>query len=100
MSKDKWFALINDEMEDIPARIEKIKSWYWKRAIPFALLTAFGGTTMGVFHNSGAASIGCFMAVSGVVGFMAIATMCHSQLCMYRTVIEIRKIMNETAKKD
>lgn len=88
MENDKWYRLFNDELVDLPQRIEKLKSNCWAMIIPCLFCIALGVFLIGV----GIPSIGFLFTIFGVTGMMAIATMCHSQLCMYRTIKELRSL--------
>ncbi|NOZ87519.1 MAG: hypothetical protein GXP49_14885 [Deltaproteobacteria bacterium] len=90
MAKDKWFEIVDDSMDDIPKRVEQLRSSYWKKAVLLMVLVVIGSLVMGVGKASGIVAIGCFIGVSGILGILAMATMCHTQLCMYRTIKEIR----------
>jgi hypothetical protein len=37
-------------------------------------------------------AIGCFAAVTGVVGYMALVVVFHIQQCLYRAIDEMRKL--------
>ena len=100
MPEDKWFRLINDEIADIPAGVQQLKSEYWKKSILFIILILAGSTAMGVARGSGQATLGCFVAVTGIVGIMALATMCHTQLCLYRALKEFRQMRTTTGEQD
>jgi len=99
MKEDKWFRLINDDIADIPARVHELKAEYCKKLILFALLIVGGSLTMGVAQSTGAVAIGGFMATTGIVGIMAMATMCHTQLCLYRALKELREMNRPTGEQ-
>ena len=90
MNKDKWYSLINEPLEDIPSCVEKLKSAFFWKIIPFLLLTVVGCGMIGFGSPHGIVVLGCFLAVSGVVGMLALATMCHVQLCLYRVIKELQ----------
>ncbi|MBN1384475.1 MAG: hypothetical protein JW983_06340 [Elusimicrobia bacterium] len=91
MTEDKWFRIINDKMEDIPARVKKMKSKYWKINSVFIGLIILGTIITGNCQDTISCFLAIVLAVTGIAGIMAVATMCHSQLCLYRTIMEIRK---------
>ena len=91
MVDDKWYKIINDKIDDIPKRVEQLKSEYWRKASLFMVLVIAGSTTMGVAKATGVVAIGCFVSVTGILGILAMATMCHTQLCLYRLIKEMRK---------
>ncbi len=91
MKEDKWFRLVNDEIDDIPARVYRLKSEYWKKSVMFLVLTVCGSAMMGTARSCGFAAIGGFMATAGIVAIMALATMCHTELCLYRALKEFRQ---------
>ena len=91
MAEDRWFKIINDNIDDIPRRVEQLKSEYWRKASLFMVLVIVGSATMGVAKANGLVAIGCFVAVTGILGILALATMCHTQLCLYRLIKEMRK---------
>jgi len=91
MAEDKWFKLYNDEMDDIPARIEQMKSKYWKDVGILIAFAVVGSVVMAFGPAIQLTAMGCFIAVTGVVGMFALATMYHAQLCLYRAIKEIRK---------
>ena len=99
MKEDKWFRLINDDIADIPARVHELKAEYWKKSILFLILILAGSTTMGVSRSSGQAAIGGFMATTGIIGIMALATMSHTQLCLYRALKEFRQMNKPTGEQ-
>jgi hypothetical protein len=90
MAEDRWFKIINDEIDDISKRVEQLKSEYWRKASLFMVLVIAGCATMGVAKANGIVAIGCFVAVTGILGILALATMCHIQLCLYRLIKEMR----------
>ena len=91
MAEDRWFMLINDDIEDIPKHVEQLKSEYWRKASLFMILVVVGSATMGVAKANGLVAIGCFVAVTGILGILTLAIMCHSQICLYRLIKEMRK---------
>ena len=91
MAEDKWHKIVNDEIDDIPMRVEQLKSEYWQKAWIFIVCTIVGSAVMGFGKVNGIVAVGCFLAVTGMVGIFALATMCHTQLCLYRAIREIRK---------
>lgn len=99
MTEDKWFRLINDDLIDIPARVQQLKTAYWKKSALFIVLVVIGSATMGVASNSGPAAVGCFLAVTGIIGIMTLATMSHTELCLYRALKEVRQINNLTDRQ-
>ena len=90
MAVDKWYAIVNDEIDDIPTRVEQLKSKYWKQAWIFLTCTIIGSAIMGFGKVTGLIAIGCFLAVTSMVGIFALAIMYHTQLCLYRAIKEIR----------
>jgi|GEM_PF-3739563 len=99
MPEDKWFRLINDDIADIPTCVVKMKSAYWRKSIIFIVLVAVGAAIMAGARAGGYAAFGCFVAITGVAGMMALATMCHSQLCLYRAIKELRELANPTGEQ-
>lgn len=91
MAEDRWFKIMNDNVDDIPSRVEQLRSEYWQKASLFMILVVVGSTTMGIAKVNGLVAIGCFVAVTGILGILALATMCHTQLCLYRLIKEMRK---------
>ena len=91
MAEDKWLKIVNDEIDDIPMRVERMKSKYWQQASMFLVCTVLGSAVMGFGKANGIVAVGCFVAVTGMVGVFALATMCHVQLCLYRAIKEMRK---------
>ncbi len=91
MAEDKWMTLVNDDLEDIPRKVEALKAGYWRKAPVFMMCTILGSVLMGIGHLHQLVAVGCFMAVTGMVGVFALATMDHQTLCLYRAVLEIRK---------
>lgn len=83
--------IINDNIDDIPRRVEQLKSEYWRKAAMYMVLVIAGSAAMGVAKANGLVAIGCFVAVTGMLGILAWATMCHTQLCLYRLIKEVRK---------
>lgn len=96
---DKWFRLYHDEISEIPAHIQEMKTGYWKKSVVFVILTAAGSIAMGTSNSLGPSLLGCFLAMAGVTGLMSLATMCHSQLCLCRLLKEIRKFHAEDPDK-
>jgi len=92
MPEDKWFRLVNDDIADIPARVYELKSEYWRKSSLFLIFTIVGSAAMGFARGSSLAALGCFMAVTGIIGIMALATMSHTQLCLYRALKEFRQM--------
>ena len=90
MAIDRWHKIINDEISDIPKCVEELKSTYWKKASLFLIFVIAGSATMGFGRANGIVAIGCFLAVTGIVGILAEATTCHTQLCLYRLIKEMR----------
>lgn len=90
MAEDKWFKIINDDIDDIPVSVEKLKSKYWQKSLLFIILVVIGSILMGVGRSNGLVALGCFLAISGIGNILAEATMCHNQLCLYRLIKEIR----------
>ena len=90
MVKDKWYQIVNDDIDDIPLRVEQLKSEYWRIAWPLMFVVVLGTSIMGVANTSGIIAIGCFMSITGMLGILAMAIMSHHQLCLYRLVKEIR----------
>jgi hypothetical protein len=91
MAEDKWFRIVNDEIDDIPMRVEQMKTKYWQQAWIFMACTIIGSAIMGFGKVTGIIAVGCFMAVTGMVAIFALATMYNAQLCLYRMIKEIRK---------
>lgn len=98
MAEDKWYEIINDEIDDIPMRVEQVKSKYWQKAWVFIVCTIVGSAIMGLGRSNGIVAVGCFLAVTGMVGIFALATMSHAQLCLYRAIKEIRKNTESTGQ--
>lgn len=98
MAEDKWYEIINDEMEDIPLRVERMKSRYWRQAALFMAFSVTGGALMGFGKAGGLIATGCFLAVTGVLGLFITGNICHTQLCLYRAIKEIRKQKENSAK--
>ena len=91
MEEDRWYKIVNDELEDIPMRVEQLKSKYWQQAWIFIVCTIAGSAIMGFGKVTGIIAVGCFLAVAGIIGIFALATMYHTQLCLYRAIKEIRR---------
>jgi hypothetical protein len=91
MAEDKWFKIVNDEIDDIPSRVEQVKSKYWQQVSIFLVCTIVGSAIMKFGKANGIVAVGCFLAVTGMVGVFALATMCHTQLSLYQAIKEIRK---------
>ena len=90
MTEDKWMRIINDKLEDIPEQVESMKAKYWQRFV-FFIVFIFGGAAMMVGGaDNGIKALGCFLAVTGVVGQYTVASMYQTQLCFYRIILEIR----------
>lgn len=53
MAEDRWFMIINDNIDDIPRRVEQLKSMYWRKASLFMVLVILGSATMGVAKANG-----------------------------------------------
>lgn len=68
-----------------------MKSKYWQQAGIFLAFTIVGSFVMGFGKVNGIVAVGCFLAVTGMVGVFALATMYHTQLCLYRAIKETRK---------
>jgi hypothetical protein len=92
MAEDRWFRLLDDKLDDIPARIEQLKTSYRQRTTIFFMLMAVGLLVVGWAGSNDLIAIGCFIAVTGIVGVMALSTMCHTQLCLYRAIREMRQL--------
>ena len=91
MVKDKWYRIVHDEIDDIPMRVEQMKSKYWQQSLMLIVCTIVGSAIMGFGRANGVVAVGCFLAVTGMVGMFALSTMCHTQLCLYRAIKEMRK---------
>jgi len=91
MVGDKWSSLIHDELDDLEGRAKQIRARYWQRAVVFIVFIVGGAVLMLTSSVHSRIVLGCFLAVTGVVGQCAMATMAHAELCLYRTVIELRK---------
>ena len=91
MVKDKWYRIVHDEIDDIPMRVEQMKSKYWQQSSILIACTVVGSVSMGFGRANGVVAVGCFLAVTGMVGIFALATMYHTQLCLYRAIKEMRK---------
>ncbi|HIJ64936.1 MAG TPA: hypothetical protein HPP77_03215 [Candidatus Hydrogenedentes bacterium] len=96
MAEDKWYKIVNDDMDDIPMRVEQTKAEYWQKAWIFMVCTIIGAAIMGFAKATGLIAVGCFLAVTGMVGVFALATMSHMQLCLYRAIKEIRKSKDDS----
>ena len=90
MAEDKWYEIVNDEIDDIPIRVEQTKTKYWQKTWLFIVFTIIGSAMMIFGKAAGLVAVGCFLAVTGMVGVFALATMSHTQLCLYRVIKEIR----------
>ena len=91
MAKDKWYRIVDDEIDDIPMRVEQMKSKYWQQSLILIACTVVGSVIMGFGKANGVVAVGCFLAVTGMVGIFALSTMCHTQLCLYRAIKEMRR---------
>ena len=91
MAEDRWFWIINDNLDDIPGRVRQLKSVFWRKASLLMVLVIIGSATMGAAKTNGLVAMGCFFAVTGILGILAFAIMSHAQLCLYRLIREIRK---------
>ena len=90
MAEDRWYEIVNDGIDDIPMCVEQTKSRYWQKAWVFLVCTVVGSAIMGFGRANGIVAVGCFLAVTGMVGVYALAIMSHTQLCLYRAIKEIR----------
>lgn len=52
MAEDKWFKIINDDIDDIPVSVEKLKSKYWQKSLLFIILVVIGSILMGVGRSA------------------------------------------------
>ena len=94
MAEGRWFRLLDDKLDDIPARIEQLKTSYRQRTTIFFVLIVVGLLVIGWAGSNDLIAIGCFIAVTSIVGVMALSTMCHTQLCLYRAITEMRQLTN------
>jgi uncharacterized membrane protein len=88
MAEDKWYSIINDELDDIPARVEKMKKTWKRFMIMFFVIIVVGFALMSLPNCS---AWGCFVALSAIVLLCVLAVAGHNQLCMYRVILEMRK---------
>lgn len=86
----KWFKLINNDFVDIPKSIAEMKTSYTQKMVVFFAILVAGAICMSLAQSSGTAAMGCFMAVTGISGIMALSTASHTQLCLLRILKEIR----------
>lgn len=94
MAKDRWFQLVDDRLEDIPSRIQDLKSGYTERLIFFLILIIAGAMHMILKGDNNTFAIGCFISFAGVAGIMTISITAHTQLCLYRGIVEMRQHMD------
>jgi len=97
MLKDRWFEIINDEIDDIPKHVVQLKSKYWQTTSLFLIVVIAGSAIMGIGKANGIIAVGCFCAITGILGILSQAIMCHTQLCLYRFIKEIRKLKRAKA---
>ncbi len=95
MASDKWLRLLNDDLTDMQASVQKLKAEYWKKSFFLIILVIIGAALMGVAGNANLAAIGCFFAVTGIVGILSLANMCHNELCLYRAIREFRQVHDD-----
>ena len=92
MAQDRWFRLIEDDLDDISVRVAQVKKNFNQRIFIFIVLIIAGTLMMFLGEDYSTVTIGVFVALTGVTGVMAISTMYHNQLCLYRSVIEMRRL--------
>lgn len=84
--------MYEDKLEDIPQSIERMKSAYTARTIVLFVVLLAGVAAMTASGTGNRAAIGCFAALTGVCGIMALSVICHTQLCLFRLLKEIRQV--------
>lgn len=92
MAQRAWFTLIDNELSDLRAESARMNARFWQRAWFLAVLVIGGSLLMGLATSTSTIAIGCFMAVTGVVGYMVLVVVFHMQPCLYRAIDETRKL--------
>jgi membrane associated rhomboid family serine protease len=92
MAQREWFTLIDNELGDLRAESARMNARFWQRAWFLAVLVIGGSLLMGLGTSTSTIAIGCFTAVTGVVGYMALVVIFHIQQCLYRAIDEMRKL--------
>jgi quinol-cytochrome oxidoreductase complex cytochrome b subunit len=90
MSKNKWMSLINDEISDIPGKVDQIKQKFWRVTSLMIIFAVTGGSVMGLATDIRQAALGCFLAVTSVICITSIAIIYFIQICLYKIIKEIR----------
>lgn len=96
MNTDQWYKIIDQDVSDPRALVEDLKSKWWKYYWIFLALVVVGMVIWATGGHPKRMMVGLFLALCGVLGKLSIGIMCHTQLCMYKLIIEMRKEKAQT----
>jgi hypothetical protein len=92
MKEDGWYRLFEDPIDDIPGRIERLRQKYEQRLMIFVMLLIVGLLLLTASVEPSLLAIGGLLTVTAVAGGAALTAITHNQLCLYRTVQEMRQL--------